>query len=130
MPRLITLDTFSDESGNLTVFEKLLPGAIKRLFYIHGAGAAPRGGHRHRRAWTALICVQGQCRVVVDTPQEEFLFQLDRPDLCLILEPGDWRAMDQFSENALLLALSNEYFDPADYLHDRYHEVPNLPVSH
>jgi dTDP-4-dehydrorhamnose 3,5-epimerase-like enzyme len=122
MPRLLKLTTFSSDAGNLSVFEKLMPGAIRRLFYIYGAADTQRGGHRHRHAWNALICVQGQCQVVVDTESQEYLFQLDQPDTCLLLEPGDWHQMQQFSHDAILLVLSNEYYDPADYLTDRYHQ--------
>jgi hypothetical protein len=28
------LDTFSSDAGDLTVFEKILPGHIRRVFYI------------------------------------------------------------------------------------------------
>jgi hypothetical protein len=39
---------------------------------------------------------------------------------CLILEPKDWHIMDSFSDDAILLVLSNEYYDQADYIDDPY----------
>jgi len=120
MPHLIELSTFKSGAGNLTVFEKLIPGTIKRAFYIHGAGELKRGGHRHHKTWNALICMHGSCRVYSNDGEKEEYFLLDNPISCLILEPKDWHIMDSFSENAILLVLSNEYYDQADYIDEPY----------
>ena len=120
MPLLITLNTFNTDSGNLTVFEKIIPGTIKRVFYIYGTGDAPRGGHRHHKTWNALICLHGSCRVYSNDGEKEEIFMLDAPSSCLILEPKDWHIMDSFSQDAILLVLSNEYYDKADYIDAPY----------
>ena len=120
MPQLIELDTFNTDSGNLTVFEKIIPGTIKRVFYIYGAGETQRGGHRHHKSWNALICIHGNCRVYSNDGEKEEFFLLDSPASCLILEPKDWHIMDNFSEDAILLVLSNEYYDKADYIDEPY----------
>ena len=36
MAQLIDLKTFTDNRGNLTVIEKVIPFDIKRIFYIYG----------------------------------------------------------------------------------------------
>jgi hypothetical protein len=36
MAKLLQLSTFESDAGDLTVFEKILPGDIKRVFYIRG----------------------------------------------------------------------------------------------
>ncbi|TDB67970.1 sugar 3,4-ketoisomerase [Arundinibacter roseus] len=120
MPSLLELNTFHSESGNLTVFEKIMPGNIKRVFYIYGAGEIPRGGHRHKKTWNALICLHGKCRVYVHTGDEEANYWLEKPSSCLILEPRDWHTMEDFSEDAILLVLSNEYYDRSDYIDEPY----------
>ena len=123
MAHLIELATFSSESGNLTVFETIIPGSIKRLFYIYGAGNAVRAGHRHRKAWNALICLNGSCRVYVHDGQQEAHFLLNEPQQCLIIEPRDWHTMDQFTEGAILLVVSNELYDKADYIYQKYQPI-------
>jgi tellurite resistance-related uncharacterized protein len=120
MPQLIELNTFNTESGNLTVFEKIIPGTIKRVFYIYGAGEAQRGGHRHHKSWNALVCIHGSCHVYSHDGVTEENFILDSPSSCLILEPKDWHIMDAFSSDAILLVLSNEYYDRADYIDEPY----------
>lgn len=119
MAQLIDLDTFGSHSGNLTVLEKVMPGAIKRVFYIYDV-EAQRAGHRHRTAWHALICLSGRCRVYCHNGDDESYVMLDSPRKCLVIEPRDWHLMDQFTSGAILLVLSNEYYDPADYIYERY----------
>lgn len=123
MPSLIELNTFHSDAGNLTVFEKMMPGTIKRVFYIYGAGHIPRGGHRHKKTWNALICLHGKCRVYVHDGQEDNHFFLEDPATCLILEPRDWHTMEDFSEDAILLVLSNEYYELSDYIDTPYPEI-------
>jgi hypothetical protein len=50
-------------------------------------------------------------------------FILDKPDLCLILNPEDWHTMHDFSEEAILLVLASEYFDSNDYINANYEEA-------
>ncbi|MGV3557956.1 sugar 3,4-ketoisomerase [Larkinella arboricola] len=120
MPQLLHLNTFTSDSGNLTVLENVMPGSIKRFFYIYDAEAAQRAGHRHRRAWHAMVCVNGSCRVYCHDGRDEQYVVLDHPQKCLVLEPRDWHSMDQFTRGAILLVLSNEYYDPTDYIYERY----------
>lgn len=120
MPKLLQLDTFHSDAGNLTVFEKLIPGTIKRVFYIYGATDLSRGGHRHHATWNALICIHGSCHIYSNDGILEEDFILDNPTTCLILEPKDWHIMDSFSKDSILLVLSNEYYDKADYIDEPY----------
>ena len=120
MAFIIELETFASGLGQLTVFNNLLPSDIKRVFYIYEAGGATRGGHRHHRAWNALICLAGSCRVYVHDGQHEQEYTLGTPNSCLVLEPTDWHVMDQFSANAILLVLSNEPYSQADYIDTPY----------
>lgn len=52
--------------------------------------------------------------------ENEENFILNSPASCLVLEPKDWHVMDTFSDNAILLVLSNQYYDKADYIDEPY----------
>ncbi|MBC7893302.1 MAG: WxcM-like domain-containing protein, partial [Sphingobacteriaceae bacterium] len=67
MPQLHQLVQHSCERGDLTVFEKLLPGSLKRIYYIANSDGSTRGGHGHHKAWQALMCIQGSVDVLVRT---------------------------------------------------------------
>ena len=41
MAHIIDLKTFTDDRGNLTVIEKVIPFDIKRIFYIYGVDDSP-----------------------------------------------------------------------------------------
>ena len=120
MAQLIELKTFTASAGHLTVFENILPGIIQRVFYIYGVGQATRAGHRHKKTWNALVCIAGSCRVYNNNGKVEEAFLLNDPKRCLVLEPEDWHLMDSFSDDAILLVVSNQLYDQADYIDDPY----------
>ena len=120
MAHLVDLKTFTDNRGNLTVIEKVLPFDIKRIFYIYGVDDSVRGGHRHHKTVQAAICIQGCCNIFYNNNHSTFEFSLDSPHKCLIIQPEDWHTMSQFSNDAILMVLASEYFDPKDYIYEPY----------
>ncbi|AFK05286.1 WxcM-like domain-containing protein [Emticicia oligotrophica DSM 17448] len=120
MASLIELQTFSSEVGNLTIIEKVLKNGIKRIFYIYNAFNQVRGGHRHKLTYNALTCVSGSCKVYVNNGKIEEEYILDSPDKCLLVEPEDWHTMYDFTENAVLLVLSDRNYEKEDYIYERY----------
>jgi len=122
MARLLDLKTFSDNRGNLTVIEKVIPFEIKRIFYIYGVDNSVRGRHRHKKTIQAAISIKGKCRILsqsgIDYPVEEF--NLDTASKCLILQPEDYHWMDNFSEDCILMVLASEYFNETDYIFEPY----------
>ena len=119
MAYIIELPTFSDERGNLTVVEKLLPFDIKRFYYIYDAHSK-RGGHRHKKTIQALISLGGSCEIYVNNGEKEELFLLDSPNKCLIIDAKDWHTMDKFSKGSTLLVFSSEFYDVNDYIDEKY----------
>ena len=119
MAHIINFPTFSDNTGSLTVVEKLLPFEIKRFYYIYDVTAL-RGGHRHKKSIQALISLGGSCEIYVHNGQTEETYLLDNPDKCLILDAKDWHTMDNFSKGSTLLVFSSEYYDVNDYIDEKY----------
>ena len=120
MAYLLDLTTFTDKRGNLTVIEQSIPFSINRIFYIYGVDGSARGGHRHKKTIQAAICLRGSCRIHNNDGIRKTEFILDQPNKCLILEPSDWHAMDNFTPDAILMVLASEYFDKNDYIFDPY----------
>lgn len=116
----INLQTFTDNRGNLTVVEKIIPFDIKRIFYIYGVDSSTRGGHRHHKTLQAAICIKGSCTIYCNDGQKESVFELKAPHQCLMLEPRDWHTMYNFSPDAILMILASEYFDKNDYIFEPY----------
>ncbi|HUL44614.1 MAG TPA: FdtA/QdtA family cupin domain-containing protein [Bacteroidota bacterium] len=120
MAQLINLKTFCDARGNLTVIENVLPFEIRRIFYIYGVDSSIRGKHRHKKTRQAAICLKGACTVFSTDGKEKKAFRLNSPSQCLVLEPADWHKMYDFSEDAILMVLASEKFDPDDYIFEEY----------
>ena len=120
MPKLITIETFSDMRGHLSVLEKNIPFDIKRVFYIYGVDDSVRGNHRHHKTIQAVICISGSCIISNDNNTLKQDFFLDEPIKCLFLFPEDYHSMHHFSKDAILLVLASEFFDPKDYIYEPY----------
>jgi dTDP-4-dehydrorhamnose 3,5-epimerase-like enzyme len=120
MARLIDLKTFTDQRGNLTVIEKIIPFDIKRIFYIYGVDDSVRGGHRHHKTIQAAVCLRGTCTIGINDGNFTDEFILDKPNKCLILEPKDWHEMYHFSTDSILMVLASEHFNKEDYIFEKY----------
>lgn len=120
MAKIIDLKTFTDNRGNLTVIEKVIPFSIQRIFYIYGVNDSKRGGHRHHKTIQAAICIKGSCSIYNNDGNKEEVFHLNAPNKCLILEPNDWHTMYDFTPDAILMVLASETFDEKDYIFQPY----------
>ena len=114
MAELIDLKIFSDSRGSLTVVEQVIPFAIKRVFYIYSMDASVRGGHRHSRTIQAVICLKGNCTILSNDGMEKRELLLDHPGKCLFLQPSNWHQIINVSDDAILMVLASELFDPED----------------
>ena len=120
MAKLISLKTFTDQRGNLTVIDRVLPFSIERVFYIYGVDDSRRGGHRHHITRQAAICIKGNCTIYNNNGIIEETFELNSPDRCLLLEPEDWHVMYNFSPDAILMVFASHPFDDEDYIYEPY----------
>jgi dTDP-4-dehydrorhamnose 3,5-epimerase-like enzyme len=120
MAYIVDLKTFTDNRGNLTVIENILPFKIKRIFYIYGVDGSVRGGHRHHKTIQAAICIKGRCKIHYNDGVKDEIFFLKKPNQCLILEQKDWHEMFEFSKNAILMVLASENFRESDYIFEKY----------
>ena len=120
MAHIITLKTYSDMRWSLNSIEKILPFDIKRVYYMYDVHSwIGRWWHRHKKTIQAAVCLQGTCTIFVNSKGEKKEFVLDRPDMCLIINPEDRHTMD-FSDKAILMVLASEYFDLDDYIAESY----------
>lgn len=111
----------SDRKGNLTVVENqsTVPFDIKRVYYLYDVPAgASRGGHAHRDLTQLIVAVSGSFSVTVDDGRLKRTFVLNRPFEGLLIEPGMWRTISDFSSGAVCMVLSSEIYLESDYIRD------------
>jgi hypothetical protein len=119
MAAFIDLPTFADSRGSLTVLEKAIPFAIRRVYYIFNA-VGLRGGHRHKNNRQVLVSVAGSCEIFANNGREKKTFILDSPSKGLLVDLEDWHTMDKFSPGCVLLVLASKPYDVDDYIDEPY----------
>jgi dTDP-4-dehydrorhamnose 3,5-epimerase-like enzyme len=120
-PRLIDIPIAHDQRGNLSVVEggELVPFDIKRVYYLYDVpGGTTRGGHAHRNLRQLIIAASGSFDVIVDDGTDQFTYTLNRPYQGLLVVPGIWRTLKNFSSGSVCLAIASHHFDEQDYIRD------------
>lgn len=117
--RVIDLRKISDPRGNLTPIEggQDLPFEVKRVYYLYDVPSGQsRGGHSHRALQQLIIAANGSFTLTLDDGENRKVVTLNRPYQGLLIVPGIWRVLDDFSSGAVLLCLASEHYDEADYI--------------
>ena len=123
-----TLKTFTEPDGKLTPIEldKDIPFEVKRMFYVYDVhDQNDRGKHSHHKTKQILIAVSGGVTVVCDDGKERRNYVLNEPNRALYIPEMIWDEQIYYSEDSVLLVLSNTNYEPDDYIED-YDEFRRL----
>lgn len=120
----------SDRKGNITVIENgvTVPFDVKRTYYLYDVpGGESRGGHAHKDLHQLIVAASGSFTVTLDDGSVKRTFLLNRPYQGLLVVPGIWRTLDDFSSGAVCMVLASEGYDESDYIRD-YNEFLKLKI--
>lgn len=109
----------SERKGNLTVIDnfKSVPFDVKRTYYLYDIpGGESRGGHAHRGLYQLIVAVSGSFTVTLDDGEVKRTFFLNRPYQGLMVVPGIWRTLDEFSSGSVCMVLASERYSEDDYI--------------
>ena len=118
---IIELDKHHHEKGNITVVENsfTVPIDIQRTYYLYDIpGGESRGGHAHKELRQLIVAASGSFTVTLDDGKVRRSFVLNRPYQGLLVVPGIWRTLDDFSSGAVCLVLASHIYDEHDYIRD------------
>ena len=125
---LIEMDKHhSDDKGNITVVEncKTVPFNVKRVYYLYDVpGGGSRGSHAHKELQQLIVAASGSFDVTLDDGNDKRTFTLNRPYQGLLVVPGIWRDLNNFSAGSVCLVLASEKYDENDYIR-HYEEFIN-----
>lgn len=119
--RILDFPKICDPRGNLSFIEGgcHVPFAIKRIFYIYDVpGGECRGAHAHKENTTVLIALSGSFDLHLSDGREERIIPLNRSTKGVLIPPGVWDSMHNFTTGTVCLALCSHYFDEGDYIRD------------
>ena len=118
---VVELSKNHKEKGNITVVEngKTIPFDIKRTYYLYDIpGGESRGGHAHKELKQLIVAASGSFSVTIDDGCVKRTFLLNRPYQGLLIVPGIWRTLDDFSSGAVCLVLASMMYEKEDYIRD------------
>ena len=121
IPQFIDFQVHGDERGQLIALEenKNIPFQVKRVYFMYDTQAGVvRGMHSHKELHQILFCVSGACNVRLDNGTEKCEVRLEKPQHGLLIGPGIWREMYDFTPDAVLMVLASEYYNEEDYIRD------------
>ena len=128
---LMEFPKLCDPRGNLSFIEgtRHVPFPIKRVFYIYDVpGGETRGAHAHRQCAEVLIAVAGSLEVRLTDGEKEVSFLLNRSNRGLLIPPGTWRTMHDFTTGTVVVALCSREYEEEDYIRD-YEEFEKFVAS-
>lgn len=118
---ILPLKKIHNRAGNITIVEgkKNVPFNVKRVYYLYDIpGGARRGGHAHKKLNQLIVAASGSFDVLIDDGQNKKIVTLNRPDYGLIIVPGIWRELMEFSSGAICLVLASHCYEAVDYIRD------------
>ena len=118
---VIQIDKHHHEKGNISVIENgmTVPFDVKRVYYLYDVpGGESRGGHAHKALRQLIVAASGSFNVTLDDGSVKRTFTLNRPYQGLLVVPGIWRELDDFSSGSVCLVLASHLYDETDYIRD------------
>lgn len=119
---MIELDKHHHEKGNITVVEngRTVPFEVRRTYYLYDVpGGESRGGHAHKELRQLIVAASGSFDVTLDDGTGvKRTVTLNRPYQGLLVVPGIWRELNNFSSGSVCLVLASHEYDETDYIRD------------
>lgn len=113
------LKDYGDSRGQMCVIESMdtVPFEIKRIFYDYNTvGSESRGNHANKNSSFAFISIAGSCVVKLNDGKNQETVVLNSPRKMLIINPMVWKEMNSFSDDNVLMVISDHHYDVNEYV--------------
>jgi dTDP-4-dehydrorhamnose 3,5-epimerase len=120
--QLIDIQQHGDVRGRLSVVElgHGLPFPVRRIYWIYNTKpGVSRGFHAHKKLHQLCVCVAGSVRISLFDGKKEESVILNSSLKGLLIGPGLWREMHDFSPDCVLMVFADAEYDEVDYIRDR-----------
>lgn len=116
--QLIDIPKVHDKRGSLVVIEKdTIDFNMERVYYLYDVPTgAKRGGHAHKKLYQLLIPLSGSFDVVLSDGTSKKTVFLNKPNQGLLIVPGIWREIINFSSGSVCLVIASSKYDEDDYI--------------
>lgn len=118
---VIPLSKIHNRAGNITIIESesSIPFPVERIYYLYDIPCGEsRGGHAHKELYQLIVATSGSFEVQLDDGVNKKIVRLNRPDYGLMVVPGIWRELFEFSSGSVCLVLASIKYSENDYIRD------------
>ena len=119
--KLLDLPKIHAETGDITSINnlELIPFETKRVYYLYDVpNRADRGAHSHKELYQLVVAVSGSFDIELFDGFDKVKYTLNQPDQGLLIVPGIWRDLNNFSGGGICLVLASHEYDESDYIRD------------
>lgn len=119
--RLVNLPKIQTESGDITPINNCIdiPFEIRRVYYLYDVpNRADRGGHAHKDLYQLVVAISGSFDIELSDGFDRLKLTMNQPDQGLIIVPGIWRDLNNFSGGGICLVLASHQYEEADYIRE------------
>jgi hypothetical protein len=119
--RLLDLPKIHSEAGDITAVNnfEIIPFETKRVYYLYDVpNRADRGAHAHKELYQLVVAVSGSFDIELFDGVDNFKYTLNQPDQGLLIVPGIWRNLNNFSGGGICLVLASHEYDEEDYIRE------------
>ena len=116
---IVPLNKIHNRAGNITIVEgqKNVPFDVKRIFYLYDIPSGEeRGGHAHKKVSQLIVAASGAFDVLLNDGENKKVVSLNRPDYGLMVVPGVWNQLMEFSSGAICMVLASGVYSEQDYI--------------
>lgn len=119
--KVINLPRVNLSSGALTAInsDEEIPFNIKRVYYLYDVpNKSDRGAHAHKELMQLVVAASGSFEIELNDGIKSKTFVLRQPDEGLLVPPGLWRDLRNFSGGGICMVLASDVYNEADYIRD------------
>ena len=119
--KILDLPRIDLDSGSLTAINSYdeVPFSVRRVYYLYDVpNKSDRGAHAHKELMQLVVAASGSFEIELNDGVNSKTFMLRQPDEGLLIPPGLWRDLRNFSGGGICLVLADEIYVEADYFRD------------
>lgn len=118
-PKLVNIPEIDGGGAKIGVLEMstLLGFPVKRMYFLHRVDdSVKRGNHAHKELFQCFIALKGSFKIELEGAAGRHVFVISSPKEALIVPPGYWRVLSEFSEGTVCAVLASEEYNEGDYI--------------
>ena len=119
--KVLDLARIDLDSGALTAInsDDEVPFSIKRVYYLYDVpNKSDRGAHAHKELMQLVVAASGSFEIELNDGVNSKTFILRQPDEGLLVPPGLWRDLRNFSGGGVCFVIASMLYEESDYIRD------------